>query len=1445
MGGDPRTEGRRGTRSRRRESKGSAGPVVLPLDPASVDDEAPASLHDDAGTILDALLESAPIGFALIDREHRYVRVNPFLAEINGLTPEELVGRTVREAGSDFGAWAEPAIAGVLETGIPVIRAEVSGSAPGSPDGPRDWVVSVYPIADASGGILGVGALVAETSEERRLQRRLETQYAIARILSESDTLEEAAPQILRAVCENLEWRFGALWTPDRMGEAIRCVDTWRRPGEEMPAFEAATRATALGPGEGLPGTVWATGSPHWIPDLSASTNFPRAPAAALEGLRGAFGFPIVSGTIVVAVMEFFSPEVREPDDALLQQLSATGAQIGRFIERIAAEEALRDSEARKAAVLGSALDAVITMDSSGTIVEFNPAAERIFGIDRALAVGRKVADTVIPERLRARHREALARYLATGESRLLGRRVEMTALRHDGAEFPVELTVTRVDTPGRAIFTAFVRDIGERQAIERERARLLAAEQHFREEAVAAIERLQHLQSISDAALTFLDVDELLHELLARIRDALSADTATILLVTEAGDELIVRAVLGREEEETEALRIPIGKGFAGRVAAERRSVILDDLHRAEVVSDFLRTQIRSLVGAPLLVGERLIGVVHVGFRQHRPLGREDVGLLELVADRAATALENARLYEAEQVARARAEEVRTRLAFLSEATAVLSTSFDYQAALDAMAWLAARSIADYCMVDVFDDAGVLRRLSVTHADPTRQELLDGIKAHPPDLTRETHPATRAIRTGRPVMLTIDDEALQGIAEDAHHLSLLQQLGGRCAVIVPLSGRDGIVGAVTLVSSRPDRWYTDDDVALAEELARRGALAIENARLYDAEQRSRREAELAASRTAALQEVTAALSGAVTASHVADVLVGRGVGATGAIAGLMAVRSDDGRHLEVLRSAGYEEDIPDRWRRYSIDDPVPVAEVVRTGEPVLLSSRAERDEAFPVLAGLPPAYDHSMACLPLLGSAEPNGAIVFTFAAPQAFDERDVGFMLAIARQCGQALERARLYESERSERERRAFLAAVSEALSESLNYQRTLHKVARLAVHGVEVDGVRVPGPADWCAVDILDDTGLIRSVAVEHREPEKIRLAQELRERFPVDVNDPGGVANVIRTGHPELYGEITDELLTSSIPDPQLLGIARNLGLSSSMTVPLVARGRAFGAITLVAAESGRRYGPADLSLAVDLARRSALALDNARLYRERSYVARTLQNSLLPPDLPEIPGVEVAAKYRPAGEGAEIGGDFYDVFAQGQGGWIVAVGDVCGKGTEAAAITGLARHTIRAAAARESSPVRILTVLNEAIVRQDTQGRFCTVVCGRLDAGEGGGGLTISSGGHPLPLVLRADGRVETAGRPGTLLGVFPDPDLAEDLVTLGPGDAVVLYTDGVTEERAGTRIFGHEGLTATIAACRGCTADQIAEAIEQAVMELQPGAPRDDIALLVLRIRP
>jgi PAS domain S-box-containing protein len=267
------------------------------------------------------------------------------------------------------------------------------------------------------------------------------------------------------------------------------------------------------------------------------------------------------------------------------------------------------------------------------------------------------------------------------------------------------------------------------------------------------------------------------------------------------------------------------------------------------------------------------------------------------------------------------------------------------------------------------------------------------------------------------------------------------------------------------------------------------------------------------------------------------------------------------------------------------------------------------------------------------------------------------------------------------------------------------------------------------------------------------------------------------------------------------------------------------------------------FGPEDVDVLLAIARQGAQALERARLYEERAYVAQTLQAGLLPRALPSIPGLDLAVRYRPIRDGAEVGGDFYDLVALDDGAWVVVVGDICGKGTAAAVLTGVMRSTVRALAVRDGDPVALLGGVNQALLREASPQALATMACALVRPEGDGWTVELAAGGHPPALILRAAGGVEETAARGTLLGMRRELDVLTSTERLAPGDTLLLYTDGVIDARPAVgRPFGDERLRDALAAGAGRDADGVLAIVDAAVRAYAPGPPRDDKALLAIR---
>ena len=451
------------------------------------------------------------------------------------------------------------------------------------------------------------------------------------------------------------------------------------------------------------------------------------------------------------------------------------------------------------------------------------------------------------------------------------------------------------------------------------------------------------------------------------------------------------------------------------------------------------------------------------------------------------------------------------------------------------------------------------------------------------------------------------------------------------------------------------------------------------------------------------------------------------------------------------------------------------------------------------------------------------------------------VGCVADITEQVAELQERERLatevleaHDRERVQRERLEFLSAINEALNASTNPAEVMQNVTRTTV----------PRLGDWCSIHVLPSSAaLVPDVVIAHIDPAMVAYAKRLQARFPYDPAAQNGIARVIRTGQTEFYPDITDAVITSLDATDEERAIIEQLALRSSIAVPLIKHDRVLGAIQFVMSNSSRRYTPDDLALAHTVAGRIAASLENHRLYEEQRVIATTLQRSLLPGALPHIPTLDIAVRYWAAGDANEVGGDFYDVFAlDTDDEWALVIGDVCGTGPAAAALTGLARHTIRASAWRGDTPIQILTTLNRAIQRSDTNS-FLTAAYAVITIDGPATYFTVANAGHPLPILVRNDAAT-TVGMPGTLLGVLDTLSINPVSGSLHDGDVLVFYTDGATDvpkhsldERRWNELVSTAARSATTAAE---VADNIRDALEGVLSFEQRN---DDIALVIVRV--
>lgn len=680
--------------------------------------------------------------------------------------------------------------------------------------------------------------------------------------------------------------------------------------------------------------------------------------------------------------------------------------------------------------------------------------------------------------------------------------------------------------------------------------------------------------------------------------------------------------------------------------------------------------------------------------------------------------------------------------------------------------------AVADVCVVDAVSQ-GQLRRLAVRAAGGDSDALARAIAARPPS-------AVTGDAAASPVLAEhVTDDVLRGICADPDVLGRLRALDPTSAIIVPLRSRGRTLGALTLLlSARSRRRYDHSDLEFVKVLGGRAALALDNAGLFS--ELETIEAQLTAALSTLAEAVTVqhAEGSLIYANEAAAEMMGFGspqeflATPVSEVVGRFDSRTEDRAPLRL-------EDLP--GRRVLAGEPNPQPLIIRSVD------RQTGEEHWRVTKASG-VYDR----------------------------EGNVKLVVNVIED---------ITEAKRAELTQR-LLARAGAALASSLDYERTLQQVADLAV----------PQLADWCAVSMPDRRGQIRIVAVAHAQPEKVAFAREIAARYPSRADATNGVAKVIQDGESQLVNEIPEEMLVEVAQDKEHLELLRRVGMRAGLTVPMSAGGKTVGALSLVSAESGRRFSGADVELAEELARRAGTAVENARLYTERSHIAHTLQTGLLPGRLPHMPGWATATLYRSAGDENWVGGDFYDAFAV-SGGWLTLVGDVAGRGAEAAALTSVARHTLKTAARLLEDPLAAIGTLNAELLGHEPMA-LCSIAAVLLHEHETGASAEVVCAGHPMPLLVR-DGAVHPVGSFAPMLGAYAISEWGRTKVELERGDVLVLYTDGVFDAVGDGERFGEERLERTL---KDVTDAQDAVArIDAALSAFAVGEQADDTAVLVV----
>jgi len=782
--------------------------------------------------------------------------------------------------------------------------------------------------------------------------------------------------------------------------------------------------------------------------------------------------------------------------------------------------------------------EALLSVTPSGRVLTWSHGAEMAFGYHRDEAIGRLLVVLVASAEDVERVQAALRQAATEGSATCDGLR-----RRKDGSRFasPMPVRIVREgDGPGLQLTVYVGREAS---------GDLLSDPEPGAAEAPLA------------------PLEDPLREPLERVRAELRADAAAVYVFAPTGG-LAVRATVRGPGAPAPPLPRLEGEATAPSPAEAYRSQI----------------------AVTVRVGGAPAGVLQVASREARVFTPDDARVLGLGADLIGWALEPGRGPLAGMDPAMEADLAALR----SACERAMEGSHDPGVMLAAMARALVPRFADWCAADLVEPAGGLRRVAFVHREPSR-EATGYEAASIPGASAPLAPRD-AVRAARTFARLAGEAEPERRPEERRALAAL---GDASWIVVPIAGRVRVLGALTLGQATPERAFVDRDVAWVRDLARRAALEVENARLHDMVQRSREQAGRATVRGKLLQEVAASLSEALTPTEVIETVVARAREGLRATGGALAVLTDDRAAFEIAGTVGAADALHNAWRRFPVHTRVPLADAGRSREVVTVESVPAGIARYPHLAG---AHEKlgSLVAVPLVVDGRTVGALGLVFEEKRAFDADDLSFLRTLARQCGDAVERTRLLNAERSARaaadseaRRAAFLADASRILSASFDFESTLGQTGRMLV----------PVYADWCLIHLAEPDGSLRALVSVHGEGAKLAAVEELRWLHRLDPNGEAGIPRVVRTGRPEIHFEVPDSLVERMCASPEEAALMRKVGVRSQMIVPMVARGRVLGAITF--RQSGiRRFGINDVPLAEELAIRAAIAVDNARLFRE-------------------------------------------------------------------------------------------------------------------------------------------------------------------------------------------------------------------------------------------------
>jgi GAF domain-containing protein/anti-sigma regulatory factor (Ser/Thr protein kinase) len=1290
-------------------------------------------------------------------------------------------------------------------------------------------------VADMGGSALERASLYAG---ERESRTKLEEILTVSPRFGRAGTTREIAADICLRARETLAADAVQVWraADDRAFEVV-----WREP-----AHAAVVPGSTIDAND-RPGLREAMDELRamFVPDMLDSVRGDALTLIREIGVRSALRIPIVVGGRAAHVLDLaWDRIVPEPDPSFVALARRFADQAGLAIEQAERRRA-QERAGDRAVETRRLLDLTATLAAAATIEEVAAAvidqSMQSLGARAAVVVRRleheeeleivraRRFDTKLVERWR---RIPLAAELplsdAVRENRTIvlasvgERDARYQALAHEpvssdhGAWLAFPLSVEGNAIGGVALafsgarsFTRseldFVDSLARQAGQAFERARLLDAEHEARERAERIAASLAQLHALGSSLSRAVSGQEIAAAVANQIVAVLDARSADVYVVAVDGSGLELRGSAGEQ-----------GRTVAGRLPLDARAPASEAIRTAASVwvespGDWLSypdADTTLAAGAitsgavPMLVDEGPIGAVCVTFHGGRAVDVEERRFVETISRQAAQPFDRVRLIESERRSRRSAEQATERTRRLQRVTDRLA---------------AAASVTDVGAVAVHEGlaavAGDSALLYVVGSDGTLQLLaaqgystdaLEGLGW----LARDAdEPAADVVRSGE--LLVLESDA--AVAERYPRARRRGSAAPRSLLCAPLVVGRTVVGALEL-TSHDERHFHEADRLVSLTLARQCAQALERARLYDSE-------TAAAERVRRLQEVTASLSQAATPEAVGSACLEQAIAAVGARAGVVATIAPEGDVLTVVGALGYEGQA---WTGVRLDDESPLAAPARTGQPLWALTPAEV-ERFERAERAPPAGqggDAAWAALPLVGRGGTLGTLLLGFAEPPQLAAEDRDWLEALAGQCSQALDRSRLYEDERATRRRSERLQAITSALSSSL----TTGEVA-----SVFLEQSAAVLAADESSLALVDDTGEALRLLARARRGDQGTAREQLT--IPLDTADP--LTEAFRLGR--TIALASRQELVAAYPD--VTDRSTTDGAEAIVVSPLVTSDGPLGVVAFTWS-AAHRLSADERALLTTLTSQCVQALDRARRYEQERTIAETLQRSVLPEWLPEIPGLDLAARYLAGSSGIAVGGDWFDVIELDNGRVALVVGDVVGKGVEAAATMGQLRNALRAFAFEQLKPASALARLNR-LAETLVDAPFATIAFMTIDPAARVCRYTLA--GHPAPIVRRPDGDAVFLEEGRSLpVGVGTNVSYAQGVSELEPGSTVLLYTDGLVERRDRSLEEGLELLRAAVTAAPS----EPGALVGHVLADLLPGDERgDDVAVLAVRL--